>query len=285
MTAWTIATNTVGEAMRKKVINIFLLVALILIILSQAFAFFASPDAGGITTRTAEGVAVSQGNRVELVVIKSMAFGVIVLSGLVMSIFLGMDLIPTEIERKTIYTILSKPVRRSAYITGKQLGLAMTLGINIGLMGLAFLALIYFKTWQVPWEIAIGVFLIFLQFAVLGSVALFFSVFLTRNVNAALSFFVFIVGTLSEFTATIGSRVGEVGGASSTILQKIMQGIHFFIPNFYYFNVTNPLIHPEKLKEIPNFYQHVFVKVMPLGIAYALVLLILAIILFDRKEM
>lgn len=280
MTAWTIATNTFGEAMRKKVINIFLLVSLIMIILSQAFAFFAAP--GGLSTQTAGDVGVANVNRIELIVIKSMAFGIIVLAGLVMSIFLGTDLIPAEIERKTIYTILSKPVRRSAYVTGKQLGLAMTLGLNFLLMGLAFLALLFFKTYRFPVEIAIGVLIIFIQFVMLGSVALLFSVFLTRNINAALTFFIFVVGMLSDFLLTIATRTGE---SSSRALGLLMKGIHLAIPNFSNFNITNPLIHPEAMQEIPNFYSHVFLELIPYGLVYSVAMLLLAIFIFDRKEM
>jgi ABC-type transport system involved in multi-copper enzyme maturation permease subunit len=277
MTAWTIATTTVREAMRKKVINIFLLVALLMIILSQAFAFFATP--GGISTQTTGDVNVSDPNRIELIIIKSMAFGIIVLAGLVMSIFLGTDLIPSEIERKTIYTILSKPVRRSAYVTGKQLGLGMTLGLNFLLMGLAFLGLLFFKTYRFPVEIAIGVLIIFVQFAMLGSVALFFSVFLTRNINAALTFFIF--GMLSDFLLTIANQTGE---RTNSALGWVLKGIHVMIPNFSNFNITNPLIHPEALQEIPNFYGHVFLKLIPYGLLYSAVMLLLAIVIFDRKE-
>jgi ABC-type transport system involved in multi-copper enzyme maturation permease subunit len=280
MTAWTIATNTLGESMRKKVISIFLLVAIIMIILSQAFAFFASPGAG-IGTQAVGGVSPSSGNRVELIVIKSMAFGVIVLAGLIMSIFLGMDLIPSEIDRRTIYTILSKPVRRSAYIAGKQIGLSLTLAVNIGLMGVVFIGLVFFKTMQIPWEIAVGVLLILVQFIMLGSVALFFSVFLSRNINAALTFFIFVVGMLGDFWQSVGRLSG---GSGNKVIESLMKVLHYVIPNFSNFNATNPLIHPEKLVDT-NFYQYVFLKTIPYGLVYSAILLLLAIFIFDRKEM
>jgi ABC-type transport system involved in multi-copper enzyme maturation permease subunit len=279
MTAWTIAANTLSEAMRKKVINIFLLVALIMIIFSEAFAFFAAP--GGVSTGNAGEVGVANASRIELIVIKSMAFGVIVLAGLVMSIFLGTDLIPTEIDRKTIYTILSKPVRRSAYVLGKQLGLALTLGLNFLLMGIAFLVLLFFKEHRFPLEIAVGVFLIFIQFVMLGSVALLFSVFLTRNINAALTFFLFVVGMLSDFLLTIATRTGE---STNHFLGALLTWVHRIIPNFSNFNVTNPLIHPEALVEIPHFYLHVL-QVVGYGLLYSLILLFIAIAIFDRKEL
>ena len=69
---------------------------------------------------------------VEITVIKSMAFGIIVLGGLVLSIFLSFDLIPSDVDKKTIYTILSKPVWRWQYVLGKYLGTCMALAVNIG---------------------------------------------------------------------------------------------------------------------------------------------------------
>ena len=51
------------------------------------------------------------------------------------SLVMGVSLIPQEIERRTIYTILAKPVKRYEFIIGKFLGAMLTLAINIGLMG------------------------------------------------------------------------------------------------------------------------------------------------------
>jgi ABC-type transport system involved in multi-copper enzyme maturation permease subunit len=279
MTSWAIALLTVGEARRKKVVQIFLLVALIMIVLSEAFAFFADP--GGVSAGKVQEVTVGNAGRVELIVIKSMAFGVIVLAGMVMSIFLGTDLIPTEIDRKTIYTILSKPVRRSAYLLGKQLGLALTLLLNFSLMALAFLALLFFKTYHFSWEILAGVFLIFIQFFMLGSISLFFSVFLSRNINAALTFFMFVVGMLSDFLMEIMKRSAESGSHAVAWLLEILRWI---IPNFAGFNALNPLIHPDQLSAT-NFFQYAFLKAIPYGLVYSLVLIGIACFIFEQREL
>jgi ABC-type transport system involved in multi-copper enzyme maturation permease subunit len=255
VTAFTIANITIRESMRKKIIQVFVLVAIILIILSQAFAFFASPTGGSIAAGAGKAGGIASGNRVEL--------------------------IPSEIERKTIYTILSKPVRRSAYLAGKQLGMAGTLGVNLGLMGLVFLGLIYFKTFQIPWEIIVGVLLILVQFTMLGSIALLFSVFLSRNINAALTFFVFVIGMLGDFLPEIANLSGESG---NKFIAAVVKVFHYIIPNFANFNANNPLIHPEKLAET-NLYQYAFLHVIPYGILYSAVCLVIALFIFDRKEM
>ncbi|MGC8832799.1 MAG: ABC transporter permease [Armatimonadota bacterium] len=263
MNAWVIATNTFGEALRKRVLNVFLLVAIILIILSNAFAFFTTPQ---------------QGNRVELTVVRSMGLGVIVLAGLVMSIFLGMDLIPTDIEHRTIYTILSKPVRRYHYVAGKFLGAALTLALNLGLMGIFFVGVVTYKAKTFQPELLVGVLMIYLQFVLLGAVAVFFSIFLTKNINVALTFFVFVVGTLSEYWKSVANLAKE-----QPVIQFLARMVHLIVPNFNNFNMANPLIHPEQMHEIPNFAGYV-AKTAAYGILYTLLLLILASIVFERKE-
>ncbi len=67
------------------------------------------------------------------------------LAGIFISLILGVSLIPQEFERRTIYTILAKPVKRYEFITGKFLGALLTLAIATGLMGVTFIATIVAK--------------------------------------------------------------------------------------------------------------------------------------------
>ncbi|HEY3284527.1 MAG TPA: ABC transporter permease [Armatimonadota bacterium] len=271
-TAWVIATTTLGEAMRKRILQVFLMVSLILIIISQAFAFFSLP---ANTTSSAVGTnATTWGN--ELVIIRSLAYGIISLAGLVMSIFLGMDMVPTEIEKRTIYTILSKPVARASYIFGKFLGSALTLFVNLGLMALAFMVLVLLKNHTLEWQIFVGVGLIYFQFCMLGAMALLFSILLTRNINVALSFFMFVTGTLSDYWESVVSLTGPG-------LKPAFRVLHVLIPNYGNFNMHNPLIHPEVLKEIPNYAAQVR-NVMLYGVGYTAILVLFAILVFERRE-
>ena len=81
---------------------------------------------------------------IERLVIVNLGLSAISLLGLVMSVFIGVGLVYKEIERRTLYSILAKPVRRWEFLTGKYLGLLLTLAINTALMTLGlFLALLY----------------------------------------------------------------------------------------------------------------------------------------------
>ena len=108
--------------------------------------------------------------------------GVISLAGVFISIILYITLIPAEIERRTIYSILSKPVQRYQYLTGKFLGGLMTVLANIALMGVIFLAILTAKLVQYHQPVAPAVagllvknlLMVFLQMTLLGAVAMFF---------------------------------------------------------------------------------------------------------------
>jgi ABC-type transport system involved in multi-copper enzyme maturation permease subunit len=119
-TTFAIAGATFGEAVRKRILMVILLVALLIILISPAF----EPFAGGRGART---------------LILGFGFGVIQLAGTFIAIILCTGMIPTEIERRTIYTILSKPVQRYQFILGKFIGAVGTLGFMYLMMGIVLL--------------------------------------------------------------------------------------------------------------------------------------------------
>lgn len=256
-----IARTTVGEALRRKVLNAFVMVGVAIIIL--AFAF------GALSPRE------------DLTLIKSMGLGVISLAGILITVILSINLIPNEIEKRTIYTILSKPVRRHEFLLGKYFGAIFTVLINIGLMGIAFVVAVAIK--QIAYKAGIGpalelfkgVFLIYMQMLLLCSVAVFFSVFLTPMVNFFLTFSIFIVGNLSSMTQDLAKT------NHNPIVKAFFTIIHYLVPNFGNFNATNPLINPDvQIKSEGLFYAQNTIY----ALVYAAVLMILAILIFDRRE-
>jgi ABC-type transport system involved in multi-copper enzyme maturation permease subunit len=156
-TAMVIARNTISEALRKKILNAFLMVGVVLIALTFIFQQFAP--------------------RQELTLVKGMGLGIISLAGLFITVILCINLVPTEVERRTIYTILAKPVRRYEFLLGKFFGALGTLGINIGLMGLAFVVAVAVK--QIGAENAVsplihfkGILMIAMQMLLLAALAI-----------------------------------------------------------------------------------------------------------------
>lgn len=276
-TILAIAKTTYGEAMRKKILNSFLLVAIGIIIISLSFSSF--------------------GFQQDITIVKAFGLGIVGLAAILISIIMGISLIPNEVERKTIYTILSKPVRRYEFIIGKMLGGAATLFVNVALMGIVFILAATLKaafstatigTMAGGLEAAtikpqafdpgliIGVVMIYFQALLLLGVAVFFSVFLTPTVNFFMSGAVFMVGS---FSSTMGSLLaGERLSAGMKALYKVL---HTVIPNFGYFNIQNPIINPEiQMRSLPQYMSLVIVY----ALLYALVLMLVGLYIFNKRE-
>ena len=260
-TTWVIARTTVGEALRRKILNAFLFVGIIMMILTFAFSTFAP--------------------REELTLIKGMGLGIISLAGIFISVILAINLIPTEIEKRTIYTILSKPVRRHEFLLGKYFGAIGTVLINVALMALAFVIVVAIKPNQglaSALPLFKGVAMIYLQLVLLCSLAIFFSTFLSPLVNFFLTFSLFVVGNLSSFTQDLAISQAKHG---NQFLAGIFYTIHYLVPNFGNFQFQNPLINPTAQVEK----EMVFLMSNTIyALVYAAVLMILAILVFDRRE-
>jgi ABC-type transport system involved in multi-copper enzyme maturation permease subunit len=257
-----IASGTFGEAMRRKILNVFLFVALALMVMGFAFASFSPKE--------------------EMVIIKSLGLGVIGLAGVFISVILFINLVPVEIERRTIYTILSKPVQRYEFLCGKFLGGLMTVFVNIALMGLAFVLLIAWKggfthdTLIGCRDCLKGVLMIFFQLLLVGGVAMCFSVFLSPFVNFFLSFALYLLGSMGvlESLATPSKE-------QSPVVTGFFKFLHYIVPNFGNFNIQNPIIHPDVIVHNETVY---ILQNIVYAIIYTAILLIISVMIFDRRE-
>jgi ABC-type transport system involved in multi-copper enzyme maturation permease subunit len=256
-TVLTLASATFGEAIRRKILLIFLCVSIAMIVLFFAFAQFNVGE--------------------QLVIIKSMGLGIISISGLFISVILGINLIPNEIDKRTIYTILSKPVARWQFIVGKFVGALMTVFVNILAMGIIFLGIVWWKTQAPEFSVIDGVVMIFFQMMLVNAVALMFSVFVTPFVNFFLTFATYIIGSMSSVTESLAMP----NSRQNPIVTDFFKIIHFIIPNFGNFNIQNPIIHPDI--EIVNMASYMSQNIV-LAFIEVLIMMLIAVIIFDRRE-
>jgi len=291
MIIWSIAKTTVGDAMRKKVLQIFLVIAMGLIVISLSFS----------QTLT---FSANQGSTMDLELVKSFGLGLMALAGWLIALVMGVSLIPQEIERRTIYTILSKPVKRYEFIIGKFLGAILTLAICVALMGIVFVGVVAAKAYlahpaatsiqgaakqgldtagaaaqKIPVidaNMLIGVVMVFLQFFVLVSVVMMFSVVCTPTVNFFLGLGVYIVGLLSSTSLTLANSKD-----AGVFVKVFYTAIHWVIPNFDKFNVTNVLLYPEMPVGSIALYT---LKMTLYGLLFSLGAMLVSIIIFEGKE-
>src|ERR1043166_6116879 len=168
-----------------------------------------------------------------------------------------------------------KPVQRYEFVLGKFLGGLSTVFVMITAMGLVFIGVLYWQEGHViAYDMMKGVAMTFFQMMLLGAMAIFFSTFATPVVNFFLSFGIFIVGNMSVVTESLTKN-------QNPLLSKAAWLFHVIIPNFGNFNIQNKLIHPEVT--ITNENVFIFQNVV-YAVIYSAVLLILAILVFDRRE-
>src|ERR1700689_1994960 len=176
-----IASNTFREAVRDRVLYNLI-----------AFALLIS------------GAAVLVGQisiDIERLVVINLGLTAVSLFGLVIAIFIGIGLVSKEIDKRTLYTVLSRPVRRWEFIFGKFCGLAGTLVVNTFFMAIGvFAALLYvshhFQSGD-GW-ILVALYFIILQFLIVTALALLFSAFSSPILSAVFAFALFVIGSFAE---------------------------------------------------------------------------------------
>lgn len=256
----SIATTTVGEAIRRRVLLIILLIGVLFLAVA--------PGLGVLAARS------------ETTVLRGMMLGIIQLTSAVIAIVLTVYMIPNEIERRTIYTILSKPVQRYQFLLGKYLGSVFALGIMMLLMTTVLLTMFAIQQSSnigVLSELVKAPMMYFVQMCLLSAVAIFFSTFVTPLVNFFLTGGLYLLGSLfNPFFQTLSENNNTPMVAK--IFAKIINTI---LPNFANYNVQNPIINPTQ--QIGNETQY-YINVTIYGLFYIGILLVGGILIFDRRE-
>lgn len=251
----TIARNTFREAVRDRVLYNLLFFALLLI----GGAIFLGELSGGQEAK----------------IIVDLGLSATLLFGVFIAIFVGVGLVYKEIERRTVYAILSKPVGRGQFLLGKYLGLCMTLLVNVLVMGAGVsLALAYVtKGWD-PLILRIWptIFLIYFELALITGVALLFSSFSTPALSALLTFLVFIIGHLSGDLKSFATSLGGIAA------RWIFNALYYLLPNFSYYSFITPAAHGQ----IPTSASLLLAALY--GCVYITVLLSAATLIFNQRN-
>lgn len=215
-----ITRNAFREAVRDRVLYNLVLFVLLLI----AGAIFLGE--------------LSAGQEAKIIV--DLGLSAMLLFGAFIAIFVGVGLVYKEIERRTLYAILSKPIGRSQFLLGKYLGLCLTLLINVLVMGIGVsLALIYVRRGWNPLALQIwpAIFLIYFELMIITAVALLFSSFSSPALSALLTFFVFIIG---HFSADLKTLATTSNGVAARLL---FRALYYVLPNLTNFSLITPAAH------------------------------------------
>jgi ABC-type transport system involved in multi-copper enzyme maturation permease subunit len=219
-------------------------------------------------------------------IIKDLGLAASSMIGLFIAVFFGIGLVTKEVERRSIYSLLSKPVTRSQFIVGKYIGLVMTLLINLSVMAVAlYLVLAYFD-WVTPasvkaaWESSAldprmleAFALIGVELMVMTAVTLFFSTFSSSFLSAVLAAGVYIVGHFGDDLKTLDMTV------NSWFLPMLGRAAYYLMPNLSRLDVRAAVVHAEPITGA-----YMAVTTLSSGL-YILTLLVGATIIFSRRDL
>ncbi|HXW04687.1 MAG TPA: ABC transporter permease [Vicinamibacterales bacterium] len=218
-------------------------------------------------------------------IIKDLGLAATAVFGLFIATFIGIGLVSKEVERRSIYALLSKPVSRPQFILGKYAGLVLTLAVNVSVMTLALYAVLAWMTftespefraaWDAPGmdpALLKAIALVFVELMVVTAVALFFSTFSTPLLSAALTFGLYVVG---HFNADLRNFDRIV---DSTAAVWLARGAYHLVPDLSAFDVKLQIVHG-----IPVSAGYMLATAA-YGACYIAALLLLSVVIFSRRD-
>jgi ABC-type transport system involved in multi-copper enzyme maturation permease subunit len=186
----------------------------------------------------------------DLKIIKDLGLASLSIFGLLIAVFIGIGLVSKEVEKKSAYGLLAKPVTRTQFILGKYLGLVMTLVANLIVMTVAYYAVLLYMDMTAPANVKAGwpapaldprllvaIVLIVGELALVTAVALFFSTFSSPLLAALLTLGLWVAGhfngDLRQFETVVNNRA----------VAWIARGLYYLLPNLAPFNVKAEVVY------------------------------------------
>jgi ABC-type transport system involved in multi-copper enzyme maturation permease subunit len=252
---FSIASNTYREAVRDRVLYNLIAFALLL---SGAAIFVGQISIG-----------------IERLVVVNLGLTAVTLFGIVIAIFIGIGLVSKEIEKRTLYTVLSRPVRRWEFVVGKFFGLAGTLVVNTFFMAIGvFAALLYVvhKFSAADASILVALYFIVLEFLIVCSLALLFSSFSSPLLSAVFAFSLFIIGSFADDLRNFAGLTHGVAGWFATT-------IAYLVPNFSALNVITMVAHQNAIGSQLIFQNTLY------ALFYTAMALSAAVLIFERRNL
>jgi len=265
MRVFWIALNVFRESVRDKV---FYNLVLFAVVLTSASYLIGQLTAGQ-----------------DVEIIKDLGLAATSVFGLLLAVFIGIGLVSKEVERRSIYGLLAKPIERYHIVVGKFAGLVLTLAVNLAVMTVALYAVLGFMAWQAgplvakAWDapaldpaILKAVALTMVELSIVTAIALFFSTFSTPLLSAALTFGVFVAG---RFSADLRNFHDVVNAPAAAMLAK---GLYWILPNLSGFDIRSQVVHGQPVSA------GYLALTTAYGLAYISILIVASSLIFSRRD-
>jgi ABC-type transport system involved in multi-copper enzyme maturation permease subunit len=252
-----IASNTFREAVRDRVLYNLIAFALLL-----------------------SGAAILIGQisiEIENLVVINLGLTAVSLFGVVIAIFIGIGLVSKEIEKRTLYTVLSRPVRRWEFIVGKFFGLAGTLVVNTFFMAIGVFGALFYVAYPHRFSkpdalILVALYFIILEFLIICSLALLFSSFSSPLLSAIFAFSLFVIGSFAD-------DLRGFARLTHGVTRWLATGAAYLVPNFSALNVISAVAHQQSISG-RLILQNTFYAML-----YTVMALSGAVLIFERRDL
>jgi ABC-type transport system involved in multi-copper enzyme maturation permease subunit len=222
----------------------------------------------------------------DLKIMKDFGLATIELAGVVMAVFIGVGLVAREIERRSIFALLAKPLPRWEFVVGKYIGLVLTLTVNVLAMAAALYVALGYQHWVAPlgvratWpapamdpRLMLAILMIALELALLTAVALFFSTFSSSTlISVVFTVGIFVAGLLSADLRGFNDVV------DAPVLGYLVVAVGWVVPAFSAFDVKTAVVYGLPLAPGYTWYTVAY------AVAYAGAAVAAAVIAFRSRE-
>lgn len=251
----TIAFNTFREAVRDRVLYNLIVFAVLMIASSFLFG------------------QISIG--IERLVLVNLGFTAISVFGIVIAIFIGIGLVSKEIDKRTLYTVLARPVRRWEFIVGKFLGLSGTLAVNAAIMAAGFFVTLFLVVRKFEagdgW-LLVALYFILLELVVITAITLLFSTYSSPMLSAVFTLAILVIGTFAEDLRGFAEMMHGLPRWLTLCVSRI-------VPNFASYNVISSVAHGQAVPVSLIFYNSVY------ALLYAAVAVSGAVLIFEHRNL
>ena len=220
----------------------------------------------------------------DIKIIKDLGLAAISLFGVMMAVFIGIGLVWKEVEKRSIYSLLSKPVSRFQFVVGKYLGLVLTLVVNVTAMTAAYYATLAIMNATGAAGTAGGatpaadpallkaIVLIVVELAIVTAIALCFSTFSSPFLSAILTISLWVVGHFNTDFRNLGTLL------ESPAAGWLGRVLYYVLPNFSALDIKSQVVHGVPVAGA-------YVGVLSLyGAVYVVLLLVVAVTIFSRRD-
>lgn len=247
-----IALNTFREAIRDRILYVIFFFAAVCFLFSRVLALLTVGD--------------------QVKIITDVGLAALSFFGALMAILVGTGLVYKEIDKKTVYTLLSKPIHRYQFLLGKYFGMILTLFVMLFLMTILFLILLFFHTFKLEWQIFPAVFLIFCELCLITAVAILFSCFSTPILSSIYTLSFYLIGHLSWGLETLIKKI------NSGLGRTLARVLYTLLPDLENFNIKTEIVHHLPIPSDLYLFSFLY------GFCYSVFILFLAVLVFRRRD-